>query len=249
LEQKEIGQRLSQINTQWTLILQAHEGQPDSVTAAQQQLLQRYSGAIYRYLLAAVRDANTADELAQEFAYRLVRGDFKRADPRRGRFRDLVKTAVINLYIDYQRRLRTRPQTVAPENLAETVAAPPSRDVDREFLEHWRQELLNHAWKDLAKVDEQTGQLFHTVLRLRVEQPGLRSAQMAEELSARLGRPITAASLRQTLHRAREKFSDLLLDEVALSLEQPTAEELQDELCDLGLLDYCRPALERRAQS
>ena len=38
----------------------------------------------------------------------------------------------------------------------------------------------------------------------------------------------------------------LLLDEVTHSLERPAAEELEQELVELGLLDYCRPALERR---
>jgi RNA polymerase sigma-70 factor (ECF subfamily) len=74
----------------------------------------------------------------------------------------------------------------------------------------------------------------------------MRSPQLAEQLTARLGRPFTAAGVRQTLHRAREKFADLLLDELAHSLEYPQAEQLAQELVELGLLDYCRPALERR---
>jgi hypothetical protein len=33
---------------------------------------------------------------------------------------------------------------------------------------------------------------------------------------------------------------------VTHSLGNPLAEELEEELVELGLLDYCRPALERR---
>ena len=51
---------------------------------------------------------------------------------------------------------------------------------------------------------------------------------------------------RLTLHRAREQFSDLMLDDVVQSLDNPTREQLEQELIDLGLLEYCRPALERR---
>jgi RNA polymerase sigma-70 factor (ECF subfamily) len=69
---------------------------------------------------------------------------------------------------------------------------------------------------------------------------------MAERLTAQLGRPFTAAGVRQTLHRAREKFGDLLLDDVIHSLGHPTGEELEEELAELGLLDHCQPALERR---
>jgi hypothetical protein len=51
--------------------------------------------------------------------------------------------------------------------------------------------------------------------------------------------------VRQTLRRARDKFADLLLDEVAQTLRQPTVDQLGQELADLELLQYCQPALDR----
>ena len=81
------------------------------------------------------------------------------------------------------------------------------------------------------------------LLRLRVEEPGLRSPELAARLGELLGKPYTAAAARQQLHRAREKFADLLLNEVAESLQKPTVEALEQELLDVGLLDYCRPRL------
>ncbi|MBV8265921.1 MAG: hypothetical protein JO252_06210, partial [Planctomycetaceae bacterium] len=50
---------------------------------------------------------------------------------------------------------------------------------------------------------------------------------------------------RQALHRARERFADLLIDQVANTLGDSDVEQ---ELIDLGLIDYCRPALRRRAR-
>ncbi len=58
----------------------------------------------------------------------------------------------------------------------------------------------------------------------------------------------TIGSPGQTLHRAREKFADMLLDEVIQSLDNPNRETLENELIELGLLEYCKPALERRAE-
>jgi hypothetical protein len=52
--------------------------------------------------------------------------------------------------------------------------------------------------------------------------------------------------VRKTLQRAQAKFADLLVEEVATSLESATEEELQSELRELELLRYCRSALERR---
>ena len=63
---------------------------------------------------------------------------------------------------------------------------------------------------------------------------------------ARLGRSLTDAGVRQTLKRARDKFAELLLEDVIHSLEDPTVRQLLQGLRVLGLLDYCRPALEKR---
>jgi RNA polymerase sigma-70 factor (ECF subfamily) len=68
---------------------------------------------------------------------------------------------------------------------------------------------------------------------------------MAEQLSPQLGKPLTAAGVRQMLHRARDRFAGLLLDEVAHSLDQPSVEDIEQELLELGLLEHCRPALRR----
>jgi hypothetical protein len=67
---------------------------------------------------------------------------------------------------------------------------------------------------------------------------------MAEQLSATLGKPLTAAWVRQTLRRARHKFADFLLTEVVQSMDNPTTHQLQEELGQLRLLEYCRPALD-----
>src|SRR5262245_47846291 len=74
-------EHLSRISTLWGLIHQAHGSGVDAATAAQRQLMQRYCGAAYHYLLGAVRDEDVAMDLFQEFALRFVRGDFLRADP------------------------------------------------------------------------------------------------------------------------------------------------------------------------
>jgi hypothetical protein len=48
------------------------------------------------------------------------------------------------------------------------------------------------------------------------------------------------------LHRARKKFAELLVAEVARSLQTPGPEALEQELCALDLLGYCRSALPGR---
>src|SRR5438132_629599 len=110
VQQEELNQRLSQISTQWSQVFEAHRDPADELAAARWTLLQRYSGAVYRYLLGAVRDPEVASELSQEFAFRFVRGDFRRADPERGRFRAYVKRALAHLVADHYRARQAWPQ-------------------------------------------------------------------------------------------------------------------------------------------
>ena len=53
-----------------------------------------------------------------------------------------------------------------------------------------------------------------------------------------MDKTITVASVRVMLHRAREQFADLLLEEVDHSIDKVTPEGLEQELADLHLLDY-----------
>jgi RNA polymerase sigma-70 factor (ECF subfamily) len=209
--------------------------------------LQRYGAAVYRYLLGALRDEVAAEELFQEFALRFVRGDFHRADPGRGRFRDFLKTTLYHLVVDAQRARLRRPLPLAPEAAERADAALPHDESDRQFLDIWRAELLARAWDRLAELQERSGQPLHTVLRFRTDNPDLRSPQMAEQLSQTLGKPVSAEWVRKWLQRARETFSDQLVDEAATSLEDSAYGNLESELIDLGLLDHCRSALNRRS--
>ena len=231
----ELEQRLSRIATMWTEVFRAHGTGVDADLAARNRLMLRYSGSIYRYLLGAVRDPDLASDLCQEFAVRFLRGDFRRAAPERGRFRDYVKIALVNLVNDHHRRRQKSPKALSQD------AAAPSIGND-EFETGWRTELLDHTWKALAAANP----TFHATLALRIEDPDLPSSEMAEKLTQQLGRPITAENVRKTIQRAHAKFADLLLEQVAESLDEPTADELEAELKELDLLRYCQSALDRR---
>jgi len=245
-ESESLGSRLSAIETRWTMLFKAHGSQEDARLAAQKQLLLRYYGAAYRYLLGTVRNLEVADELSQEFAVRFLRGDFHRADPQRGRFRDFLRTSLRHLAQDHWRKQNRTPLPL-PQDPAEVPAEVPAEDpTDQEFLNKWREELLSHTWESLEAAQTRSGQPYWAVLRTKTEQPGLRSAQLAEHLARQTGRSWTEGAVRQLLHRARNLFADLLVEEVARSLETQAEDELEHELIDLDLLSYCQAALERR---
>jgi RNA polymerase sigma factor (sigma-70 family) len=248
VEQENPNHRLSLITTPWSLVGRANHGLPGEANAARQQLLERYGPAVHRYLRNLLNDPHAVDEIFQEFALQLVHGKLRGADQKRGRFRYFVKGTLYHLIADYRKQQRDWPGPL-PADIDGLLANPDDVPAKHLFEESWCDELLARAWEALAAIEASTGQPIHSVLRFRADHPEMRSPQVAEELSTRLGKALTAVGVRQTLHRAREKFAALLLDEVIHSLEHPGAEQLEEELVELGLLDYCRPALERRGST
>lgn len=247
MEPQELDSRISRIETMWTLVREAH--QPEERAGAQEVFLRRYTGAIYRYLLGSLKDPNAADEVYQEFALKFVRGAFRNANPERGRFRDFVKKALANLIHDYRRKQGRMPAGLEAESALEASSEHQSSFHDREFVDRWREEVLAKTWAALAEAEQQGKQPYHAVLRYRAANPQATSPEMAAKLSQQLGRPMSEANVRQVLHRAREKFADLLIGEVKRSLESPDEEMLHDELSQLGLLPYCQSALKKKQAS
>jgi DNA-directed RNA polymerase specialized sigma24 family protein len=232
---------LNQLSTCWSVVQRAHTGPDEQMASARRELLVRYGGAVARYLHGALRDPAAAEELYQEFALRFLRGDSHRANPEGGRFRDFVKTALLRMVSRHGERRRTAPCPLSAE-VADVSPAAGERE-EQAFLRSWRAELLGRAWQALERLESATGRPYYRVMRLRVEQPDLSSAELADHLTAIRGVSVTAAGFRQTLHRAREAFAGLLLDEVSRSLKDPSRQDLERELAELGLLEYCRCAL------
>jgi RNA polymerase sigma factor (sigma-70 family) len=248
---------LGELKTRWSQILQA-KGQGNNPARA--ALLVRYSEAVYRYLLGRLRDPHAAGEVFSNFAVRVLEGDafLQRADQQRGRFRDYLRAVLARMIVDHYRKQQREQRDLLPldANTAAEPADPNARDPadnegDQEFLACWRQDFLNKAWQGLEAAETNTGQPYCSAVRLKETSPGLRSAQLAEQLSARLGRRFTAEALRKMVQRGRELFGDLLVAEVARSLHEapsePVADEdIEQELIDLGLFfSYCKTAVQR----
>jgi RNA polymerase sigma-70 factor (ECF subfamily) len=117
---------------------------------------------------------------------------------------------------------------------------------DAAFHASWRDELLSRSWQRLLKIEEQTGRPHYTVLRFRVEHPAARSPDLAAGLSDVLNKPLNAGAVRVLIHRARDAFADIVFEEVCHSLESQSLDDVEDELIELNLLEYCKPALDRR---
>jgi RNA polymerase sigma factor (sigma-70 family) len=234
----EMNDRLSRISTDWDVLRRARGSDLDA-RAAQELLLLRYGPAVRRYLGRVAGSPEVAEELVQEFSVAVLEGKLDRADPDRGRFRDYVKAVLRNLTAKYHARRKKLPVALEPDAPALAAVAAPEPP-DEGFDRDWRDALMARAWSALADAHRQG----YVVLRFRAEHEELSSKETAEQLSVRLGRPLTPEAVRQMIHRAKTLLALLLIEEVGQSLTAPTTENVLRELAELELLEYCRPALD-----
>ncbi|WP_157665009.1 RNA polymerase sigma factor [Mariniblastus fucicola] len=231
-----IEQRLSRITTNWDDLIAAHKSDSFDPAAAEQRgiILKRYAECIYQYILGATHCHHTTEDLSQDFALRFVRGDFRNANPDRGRFRDYLKRSLRNLVTDFFRRKNSKPAGVDLKG-AEANAIG---SLDTAFTDQWRRQLLGITWESLKEHESNSGSLYYSVLYLRSQRPKLNSQSLAKEFTEQYQREVTADWFRQTLRRARRKFADLLVQEVGKTIQSDSKQELADELAILGLQKY-----------
>src|SRR5438067_13804397 len=134
MQPESASQPLSLIPTLWSLVLQARDGPADAVHQARQRLLEHYGGAVQRYLRKVLRDADRADDIFQDFAVRLLRGDLRGANPERGRFRNFVKGTLFHLIAYHYKQQQKWPRQL-PGDGGALVDFRETLDFDGQFTE------------------------------------------------------------------------------------------------------------------
>lgn len=238
-------ERLSQIETLWSMVRQAHQSDAEIARDAQRKLLQQYGNAIQRYLHAKLRDPAVADDIYQDFAVKFVRGDFHKASPDVGRFRTFIRSVLFRQIADFYRSRKRQGAVQMDLEAVEPMVEPDDKAGDEQFVQVWRDEMLKKAWDALYELEASSGKPWYSVLQLRVQNPKMRSTELATAVGQQLDRPMSSANVRVLLHRAREKFSILLIETISNSLESNSADQIEAELSDLRLLEYCQAALEQ----
>ncbi len=234
-----LASRLEAIPTRWSLVQQAHATGPQTATAARQALVLRYAKSIRRYVGGMVKNAEDADELAQDVVMRLMKGDFGGADPTRGRFRDLLKTATRNMVHNHWAKSNRRKTADTDLNLVGK-----EDESDPRWDAEWQANVLDHAWAALKDAERKTPTSpAYTLLKLRAENPDATSDELAEKLSEKTKSPVRADACRQMLRRARLRFAEALVTEIGVGLADPSPARVAEELAALGLLGYVQDFL------
>jgi hypothetical protein len=169
---------------------------------------------------------------------RMLQGDFAKADKKRGRFRDLLKTATRNMVRNYWEKQKVR------AGVALDPAELPEEDRDQGWDVACRQNLLDLAWAALEEHERtHPGSLAYRILRLRTEYSDESSDKLATRFSAILGQPMRADTFRQQLRRARVRFAEFLVREIADGLDSPDSNRIREDLIDLELYESVKDLL------
>lgn len=227
--------------TRWSMVKQAHGQSLAGGEEARKYLVMRYSPAIRRYVRAITRNEDQADEISQDVMVRLLQGDFAGADPTKGRFRDLLKTAIRNMTRNVWAKQKVRKTVDYDVDLNEDDS---ENEHEAVWTDEWQHQVLDLAWAQLEQYqNSNSGSVAYTILKLRTDHPDASSTELAEQLSSHIGKPVKADQARQQLRRARVRFAEFLVSEVADVMEVNSQDQIEEELAALRLLDRIRDVL------
>lgn len=221
--------------THWSVVMAAGNG--DSVEAAEalDTLCRRYWYPLYAFVRRQGHEVHDAEDLTQEFFTRfLAKEYFDRADPARGRFRNFLLACLKHFLSEQWRQAgrlkRGGRQTflswdslTAEERYQSEPADPltPEKVYDR----RWALTLLEQALARLGAEQSAAGKA-EVFAPLKDYLWGEGSGAGYAEVAARLG--MTEGALKVTVHRLRQRYRELLREEVAHTVA--TIHEVDEEL-------------------
>lgn len=221
--------------TSWTDVMAAQRGGSREAEAALEKLCLTYWYPLYSYLRRKGFDAHKAQDLNQEFFYRLLKENYLGAvDRKRGKFRSFL-LAALNHFVsnqrDYERAAkRGGGQTLISlddtdaENRFKLEPAS-SLSPEKIFEKNWFLTLFAQALARLSEEQKAAGKLevFDQLKQFVVE-----DAESGDYNNAATKVNMTANAVAVTVHRLRERYKKLVHEEVVRTVADPS--EIEDEL-------------------
>jgi RNA polymerase sigma-70 factor (ECF subfamily) len=203
--------------TRWSLIDSARAGDQAALNA----LLEKHRPSIVGYFHSHGLEGD-AEDLAQEVLLRFVDDDIlRRADPSKGRFRNLVFAVARNVrshHVGYVSAKKRGGGAVCQLGDLDVTAPEPPDDV---FDREWFARLLAIAF---ARLKEEYPD-YHEALQLSLEE------QSREAMSQALS--LTQDAVKNRVHRARQKVMGFVQEEI-WAYSRP--EEFKDEVATFAKL-------------
>jgi RNA polymerase sigma factor (sigma-70 family) len=221
--------------THWSVVLQAGQEESPQAAEALDQLCRTYWYPLYAYVRRQGHAPEDAQDLTQAFFAHLLSKDFLRGvGPEKGRFRSFLLTCLKHFLADEWKKAHTAKRGGAGAELLLDWEAAERRYAIEGRVETTPESLYERRWA--------IGVLDHALDRLRAEAVasgrqavfdqlqrcllGERTTEDYAQLGARLGLSETAVKV--TVHRLRQRYRELLRDQVAQTVTRP--QEIEDEM-------------------
>jgi RNA polymerase sigma factor (sigma-70 family) len=221
--------------THWSVVLRAGQGNEPRSEEALERLCRSYWHPIYAFVRRRGYPPHEAEDLVQSFfASLLRRNGFQRLDPRQGRFRAYLLTALNNhLTNEWNKGQRLK------RGGGQEVVSLDARSEEEWYLSELRDErsperLFERRWAEVV--------LERVVTRLRADFVasgheerfavlkdfllGDPVAISYEDAARRLG--LSVAAVTSAIHRMRGRYREFFRDEIAQTVSDPA--EVDDEI-------------------
>jgi RNA polymerase sigma-70 factor (ECF subfamily) len=226
--------------THWSVVRRAVGDDDAAARKALAALCEAYWYPLYAYFRRSGKSPHDAEDLAQGFFARLLANEMlAAADPGKGRLRTFLLACAQNYLADEHDRAMAQKRGAAvlvsfdPAMAEERYALEPADSLapDRLFQRRWALTVLDFSLQLLAEEYAANGQaaLFEALrpfLGFGAE-PGKRYDEIAAALEIPMG------TLKNKVFRLRERWRGLLFEQVALTLDNPTPDEIKGELAEL----------------
>lgn len=219
--------------THWSGVLDA-QGRSPAAEAALEKLCRTYWWPLYGFVRREGYGPEEAQDLIQGFfALLLERRDLDVVRREKGRLRSYLLVSLKNFLAKAKRRelavKRGEGRALVPldELLAREHAdlePTDSLSADRIFERRWALTLLEQVLTRLESEYRSAGnaKLFDYLKQFLSDEPGRSQAEVAAELG------MTENALKQAFHRLRQRYRQLLRDEIAQTVAVPG--DVEDEL-------------------
>lgn len=227
--------------TRWSLVRRAVADDSAEAMDAMETLCEAYWYPLYAFIRRSGYTPEDAEDLTQGFFERMLDRDIlSTADPDRGKLRTFLLTC-LRRYLAHEKERRLALKRGGGCHITSVDSAWAEDRYQHEPVDHltpdrlyqrrWALTVLEHALRLLREEYEERGRgkLFET-LRPYLGMGGGPELSY-EEASASLGQ--TVNNTKTQVFRLRQRWRELLFQQVSLTLDDPSADEIKAELSEL----------------
>ncbi|MDG2222766.1 MAG: hypothetical protein P8L85_15410 [Rubripirellula sp.] len=186
----------------------------------------RYLAPMRRILIQSLGSPGEADEALRKLLSHLVSAGFGKH--RQGKLRDFLIKGI--------RSAAMKRISAMPEADAQATSLDELTPDSKIWLTFWREGLLERAWRSLERQEHATPEMpFYSVLHCATANPQSTSAMLVVQVAAEFKLTLDEQAVQSTLITARGLFAQVLADEVAETLQDPSDEDVKEEVALLGL--------------